>query len=223
MLQGNAEYENSTETRDNKSTIKRFFPFLIPQLSDMITNINMPPLHSNVTSNVNQLVLQQAALLMKNKVQVAAQDGRFSPDEIVTLTMASIQATQQLFPYLEGTEKRQIATHIIQTVISQLVSEGLLDPALGAALEAVPLGAMIDGLVYLLKKAGNWIQRNWPSFKIWFKAHLCCCFVKGNQKSESMLPSATHLSDSQLRKINDVILPLDVTSIKSNSHALVKK
>lgn len=183
----------------------------------------LPP--NNLTTNVNQLVLLQAVQLMKGKVAVASMDGKFSSDEIISLTMASIHVVQELFPYVQSTQKQEIATHIIQTVISQLIAENVLSPELGAVLGALPIQTIIDGFVLLMKKANGWFKRNWPVFKSWAKLHLCCCCFSPieSKRDELLLPSTRQLSVKQINRINDIILPLDVTSIKANAFPLIKK
>ncbi len=176
------------------------------------------------TMNTNVALIDHLTLIMKMKVKAASEDGQFTSAEIITLTMASVHATEQLFPYLQGTEKKVIATQVITTVVHQLVAEGVLDPNLGAVLEALPVQQIIDAMVILMNKIGGWFKRHWPSIKLWMQTHLCCCCFPGTPPStkvkstNSQSTTAPGLNSAELDRINTLLEPISVTSLPLNAH-----
>ncbi len=187
-----------------------------------------PTAYPMSTMNANVALIDHLTLIMKMKVKAASEDGQFTSAEIITLTMASVHATEQLFPYLQGTEKKVIATQVITTVIHQLVAEGVLDPNLGAALEALPVQQIIDAMVILMNKIGGWFKRHWPSIKLWMQTHLCCCCfpnLAASQKPPSTLVRSTNthsivpgLNAVELERVNTLLAPISVTSLPLNAH-----
>lgn len=178
--------------------------------------------------NANSPMIDQITQIMKSKVKEASEDGKFTSAEIVTLTMASVHATEQLFPYLKGTEKQVIAAQVITTVIHQLVAEGVLNPELGAVLEALPVQQIIDAMVILMNQIGGWFHRHWPAMKLWLQTRLCCCCFPSIARSPISPPLAkskyknhsSHGLDSvELQRVNAILAPISVTSLPLNAHS----